>query len=62
MFIDKSLPLRDKIEALAQALADMDYEEIYIPEFVRLLLEARRAATPRRQNPLPPAQHPSQEE
>lgn len=59
VFIDKSLPLRDKIEALAQALADMDYEEIYMPEFVRLLLESRRTAPPRPQNPIPPLTHPS---
>lgn len=41
--VDKYLPLRDKIEGLAQALADLDYEAIYMPELVRELLQSRRA-------------------
>ncbi|MBU0610564.1 MAG: hypothetical protein KKI08_21960 [Armatimonadetes bacterium] len=49
--IDRYLPLRDKIEGLAQMLADLDYEELYMPELVRDLLHARRDRY--RQLPLP---------
>lgn len=42
VLVDKYLPLRDKIEGLAFALADLDYEEIYMPELVRDLLHSRR--------------------
>jgi len=50
VLIDKYLPLRDKIEGLAQTLADLDYEALYLPELVRDLLHSRRGAA---QLPLP---------
>jgi hypothetical protein len=49
--VDKYLPLRDKIEGLAQMLADLDYEAFYMPELVRDLLQSRRERS--RQLPLP---------
>jgi hypothetical protein len=51
ILIDKYLPLRDKIEGLAQTLADLDYEALYMPELVRDLLHSRRERA--RQLPLP---------
>ena len=42
LLIDKYLSLRDRIEGLAQGLADLDYESIYMPELVRDLLHSRR--------------------
>lgn len=39
---DKSLLLKDKVEGLATALADLDYENVYIPEAIRELLERLR--------------------
>jgi hypothetical protein len=51
VWVDKQLSLRDRIEGLAQALADLDYEALYMPEFVRNLLLSRRR--PGSQLPLP---------
>jgi hypothetical protein len=42
VWVDRYLPLRDRIEGLAQALADLEYEALFMPEFVRNLLLSRR--------------------
>ena len=54
VWLDRQLPLRDRIEGLAQALADLDYESLFMPEFVRNLLLSRRQ--PGSQLPLPLSQ------
>jgi hypothetical protein len=51
IILDKYLSQRDRIEGLAQMLADLDYEAIFIPELVRDLLHSRRERG--RQLPLP---------
>jgi hypothetical protein len=51
LFVDRHLSLRDRIEGLAQGLADLDYESIFMPELVRDLLHSRRYRMP--QLPLP---------
>lgn len=38
IIMDRSLPQADRIEGLASALADLDYENLYLPEAVRDLL------------------------
>lgn len=53
VLVDKYLPLRDKIEGLAQALADLDYDDIYMPELVRNLLHSRRKRSQQLPLPLP---------
>jgi hypothetical protein len=50
LFVDKYLSQRDKIEGLAQGLADLDYEAVFMPELVRDLLHSRRQCN---QLPLP---------
>ena len=51
VWMDRQLSLRDRIEGLAQTLADLDYEALYMPELVRNLLLSRRQ--PGSQLPLP---------
>lgn len=41
--LDRGLPVRDKLEGLAQALADLDYEHVYLSPACRDLLESRRS-------------------
>lgn len=53
VLVDKYLPLRDKIEGLAQVLADLDYDAIYMPELVRNLLHSRRKRSKQLPLPLP---------
>jgi len=43
--VERSLPLRDKVEGLAVALADLDYEHVYLSPACRELLETRRSET-----------------
>ena len=42
--MDRSLPQADRIEGLASALADLDYENLYLPEAVRDLLASHAPA------------------
>ena len=41
--VERSLPVADKVEGLAIALADLDYEDVYLSPACRELLEARRS-------------------
>ena len=42
VIVDARLPVRDKVEGLALALADLDYSALFLPEAVRDLLESKR--------------------
>lgn len=44
--LEKSLPLCDKVEGLARALADLDYENVYLSPACRDLLESYRSRMP----------------
>jgi hypothetical protein len=46
VMMEKSLPLRDKVEGLARALADLDYENVYLSPACRDLLEGFRSRLP----------------
>ena len=43
ILVEARLPLRDKVEGLALALADLDYSALFVPEAVRDLLESKRS-------------------
>ncbi|MGE5531371.1 MAG: hypothetical protein ACM3VW_04550 [Bacteroidota bacterium] len=43
VMMEKSLPHRDKVEGLARALADLDYEDVYLSPACRDLLEGYRS-------------------
>ena len=46
VMMEKSLPLCDKVEGLARALADLDYENVYLSPACRDLLEDFRSRLP----------------
>lgn len=54
VLVDRQLPLRDRIEGLAQALADLDYEAVFMHEYVRNLLQSRRRRATQLLLPLTP--------